>query len=50
MQVTVRLPPRLYSRLVLVAHRHEQELGETIRAGLQAFVDVHGGEAKERLG
>ena len=41
--VTVRLTPRLYSRLVLVAHRHEQTLGETIRDGLQEFVDAPGG-------
>jgi hypothetical protein len=49
-QVTVGLPPRLYSRLALLAHRHHQTLGETIRAGLQAYVVVHLAEEEERPG
>jgi hypothetical protein len=49
-QVTVGLPPRLYSRLALLAHRHEQTLCEAIRAGLQAYVDKHLEEGEERPG
>ena len=44
--VTVRLPPQLYSRLVLIAHRHEQPLGDAIREGLRAYVDFHLDEAE----
>jgi predicted DNA-binding protein len=40
-QVTVRLSPYLYSRMALLAHRHEQPLGDAIREALHAYVDFH---------
>jgi hypothetical protein len=49
-QVAVNLPPRLYSRLALLAHRHDQTLGQAIRAGLQAYVDAWLAEGEERPG
>jgi hypothetical protein len=49
-QVTVGLPARLYSRLALLAHRHDQTLGEAIRAGLQVYVDAWLAEGEERPG
>ena len=48
-QVTVGLPPTLYSRLALVAHRHDQTLGDAIRAALAGYVEDRLEEAQERL-
>ena len=37
--VTVHFEPRVYSRLVLLAHRNERTLGEEIRQAAQAHID-----------
>ena len=42
--VTVALTPYVYSRLALLAHRHEQPLGDAIREALSAYVETHVGE------
>jgi hypothetical protein len=49
-RVAVGLPPFTYSRLALFAKRHEQSLGEEIRAALRAYVEHQLAIADEGLG
>jgi hypothetical protein len=45
-QVTVQFAPRIYSRLALLAHRHELSLGDEIRAAVEAHIERHAEEAE----
>lgn len=44
--VTVSFLPHLYSRLVLLAHRHDRSLGDEIRAAAEEHVERHAEEHK----
>jgi predicted HicB family RNase H-like nuclease len=39
--VTVRFEPSVYSRLVLLAHRHQHSLGDEIRIAAKQYIERH---------
>jgi metal-responsive CopG/Arc/MetJ family transcriptional regulator len=49
-RIEVGLPAFVYSRLALFAKRHEQTLGEEIRAALRTYVEQQQAKAAEALG
>jgi hypothetical protein len=49
-RIAIGLPPFTYSRLALFAKRHEQTLGEEIRAALRTYVDDQLARAEKGLG